>query len=307
MSSQNYYEILGVDEKATQQDIKKAYKKLAMEHHPDKGGSEEKFKSISQAYEILGDESKRAQYDNQRNNPFSTFGGGFNPFEDLFQRNDFFNQRRKVVPDRVIEVEIGVVESYLGVEKFVEYNKLTTCESCNGEGGEKTICNSCHGTGRIIRTMGTGMFIQRIQTTCDRCSGNGFVYSKTCQTCSGRTNTPKKETLKIKFPHGVDDGQMLKIPNKGDFVRGQNGDLILKVKIVSEKNFEKSGMDLIYNAFFDLNDLNKENYTIPHPSGELSIKIPELFDTSKPLRVKNKGFHNTGDLFIKMFVKFQRN
>lgn len=308
MNQNNFYSVLGVGENATQEEIKKAYRKLAVEHHPDKGGSEEKFKQISEAYDTLGDENKRRSYDNQQRNPFSNMGGGFNPFDAFFNgAGNFHGQRKRVVPDRIVEVEVGAIESYLGGDKIITFNKMHTCSSCNGEGGEKMTCEGCSGRGYTTQNIGTGLFRQIMQIECPRCSGNGFIYLKTCGTCHGLTNTPVSENIKIKLPHGVDEGQYLKINGKGDFVKGSVGNLIIKIKVVPENNFEKMGNDLIYNAFFGLEDLNKNEYVVPHPHGDILVKLPETFDTSKPLRVKLKGYNNKGDMFLKMFVKFKRS
>ena len=304
---ENFYQTLGVNENATQDEIKKAYRKLAVEHHPDKGGNEDTFKKISQAYDTVGDESKRKQYDNQRSNPFSNMGGGgFNPFEDMFQ-NGFYQQRRRAAPDKIIEVTVGAIQSYNGSEKSFTYNRKHKCEPCNGNGGERINCNSCGGEGFITQRVGSGLFVQLVRQTCNSCGGKGFSYKTVCGSCNGETTTTKPETITIKLPHGIDEGQFLKLQGKGDYVNGVYGNLVIKVKVSPEDNFEKSGDDLIYNAYFDLDTIRNEKLDIKHPKGVMSIKLPEEFDTEKPLRVKSKGFHNTGDLFVKLHVKFKRN
>ena len=129
---ENYYQILGVQENTPIDEIKKKYRKLAMEHHPDKGGDEEKFKKISEAYDILSDDNKRAQYDNQRRNPFGNMGGGHNPFEDLFNRFNNRNQTRQTVPDKIIDIEVGVLDSFNSAETEFNYERKHGCNSCNG-------------------------------------------------------------------------------------------------------------------------------------------------------------------------------
>lgn len=302
MSTDNYYDILGVDEKDNQDTIKKSYRKLAKEHHPDKGGDENLFKKISEAYDVLGDENKRAQYDNQRNNPFSGMGGGFNPFEQMFNQQ---RHQRQGAPDKVIDVMVGTLESYNGSDKQITYQRKHMCGDCNGLGGDRLTCQHCNGHGFISQRVGTGMFVQMVQTHCNACNGQGYSYTRVCHSCQGSTTKDKMETLNVKLPHGVDDGQFLKLQGKGDFKKGMYGNLILRVKINSENDFDKFGNDLIYNKYFDLNDLKTDTIEVPHPQGQLSIKMPPTFDTSKPLRVKSKGF-NGGDLFIKLFVKFTR-
>jgi len=299
---ENYYNILGVDENSTTDEIKKKYRKLAMEHHPDKGGNEETFKKISEAYDVLNDESKRQQYDYQRKNKNN---GGI--FEEFF--NSFNNrQRANVVPDKIIELEVGVLESYNSTEKVFSYLRNDKCQPCNGTGGEKLRCGTCNGSGVIMIKMGNGFFTQVIHQNCNHCKGNGFLYKKVCMSCNGKTTIPKSESIKIKIPHGVSDGQFFRMQGKGDFHNNIYGNLIIKVKIVNEDGFEKNNSNLIYNLFLNLNDLKNINVQIPHPDGVISVKLPEIFDTSKPLRVKNKGFKNDeiGDLIINLIVKFNR-
>jgi molecular chaperone DnaJ len=302
---ENFYQILGVNENASQDEIKKAYRKLAVEHHPDKGGDENKFKKISEAYDTIGDENKRGQYDNQKRNPFANMGGGgFNPFEDMF--NQMHSQRKRAVPDKIIEVVVGAVESYKGGEKNITYSRNHNCGGCNGSGGERINCSTCGGQGVITQQIGTGLFTQIIRQSCGSCGGKGFSYKTTCGTCHGSTTTSNVETITIKLPNGIDEGQFLRVQGKGDYKDGMYGNLVVKVKIVPENNFEKSMDDLIYNAYFDLNSLKQDSVKVPHPLGEISIKLPGEFDTSKPLRVKSKGYHGRGDLYIKLFVKFKR-
>lgn len=305
MSQNNFYNVLGVKENASQDEIKKAYRKLAVEHHPDKGGSEDKFKEISQAYDVLGDENKRAQYDSRRNNPFMNGGGGFNPFEDLFGNSNY--QKRKTVPDKIIEVEVGAIESFLSGDKVITYTKNDRCDGCRGTGGDKMTCNGCGGQGFRVHTIGGSMFQQVVRQVCNTCRGSGQIYTKVCGVCQGTTVKPLTEVVKIKLPHGADDGQFLKLQGKGDFHDGFYGNLVIRVKCVPENNFEKMGDDLIYNAYFSKEDLDKTSIEVPHPLGTISITMPNSFDTTKPLRVKGKGYHNTGDMFVKQHVRFNRN
>ena len=142
----DYYQILGIDKSASAEDIKRAYRRLASQHHPDKGGNEDEFKKISEAYENIGTEEKRTQYDNTRRNPFGG-GGGFNPFEEFFNRgfgNPFAN-RAKVVPDKIIDITIGAIESYKASDKKITYSRKVECTSCSGTGGERITCSGCNG------------------------------------------------------------------------------------------------------------------------------------------------------------------
>ena len=308
MSSDNFYQVLGVGETATQEEIKKAYRKLAVQHHPDKGGSEETFKNISVAYDTLGDENKRRDYDNRKNNPFQGMGGGgFGGFEDLFE-NIFHTQRKRNVPETILDLNIGVLESYNAVDKIINYFRKHACNTCSGTGGERIRCSRCNGEGFINLRQGTGLFMQVTRHVCDVCQGNGHMITKKCVTCNGQSTISTTESISIKLPHGVDTGQSFRIQGKGDFSNGVYANLVLRLNVIPEKDFEKNGNDLIFNQFFNLEDLNKTTIEVPHPSGNISITLPEDFDTSRPLRIKSKGFriNGEGDLYVKQHVRFKR-
>lgn len=308
MNNENFYQILGVSENATSDDIKKAYRKLAKENHPDAGGDENKFKKISVAYDTLGDEEKRLQYDNQRKNPF----GGFGNVEDMF--NQMFNGRRNNQNARRthtsnITVNIGVLDSYKAGKQTLSYRRQSMCDPCQGTGGDRKTCNNCGGTGNIVRQVGSGMFVQLIQMACDVCGGSGSKLINPCFLCSGVGSKPEMKTIDISVPHGVDNGQFLRLQGMGDFRNGIYGDLVVRIELRPQDNFDKIDNHLIYNAFLTLDDLKSGNLDVPHPDGLLSIKMPKKVDTSIPLRVKSKGFRveTIGDLLINQYVKFERD
>jgi len=306
---ENYYDILGVTESVTTDEIKKTYRKLAMEHHPDKGGNEEKFKKISEAYDTLGDENKRIQYDNHRKNPFGNMNGGFNPFEEFFEQ-----QRRNNVAEKIIDLEVGSLESYHGKEKNINYKRFSKCNPCNGSGGQKTQCKTCNGSGIQTFRSGSGFFQQIIRQPCGECRGQGSTFITKCNVCEGNGSVPTTESFRIKLPEGISDGQFFRMKEKGDYHNGVYGNLVIRVKIIPEDNFDKIENDLIYTCFLTKEDLNSDSFEISHPSGKLSVKFPDEFDTSKPLRVKNKGYklvdnqgiQNRGDLIINLNVRFKR-
>jgi molecular chaperone DnaJ len=301
---ENFYEILGVSETSTQDEIKKAFRTKSKVMHPDKGGNEEDFKKINEAYDTLGDENKRAQYDQQRNNPF----GGGNPF-DIF--NDMFGgfnrQPERRVPDKVIDLNIGVVDSFLGKEMDVNFMRKTACTPCGGTGGEKETCNVCNGQGMITQKIGNSFFSNIVRTPCGKCSGRGFTFKNICHSCHGDGRTNEMMNLKINLPKGITDGQYIKAKSYGDYSNGMFGDTLFRINIISQNGFEKSGGDLIYNYYLTLEDINKDSIIVPYPTGDISLNLPKEIDTQKPLRVKGKGFESEGgDLYIKLNFKHTR-
>lgn len=304
---ENYYDILGVSQTATQDEIKKAFRTKSKTMHPDKGGNEDDFKRINEAYDTLGNEEKRAQYDQRGNNPFGGFGGG-DPFDIFSQMFGGFNQQtNRKAPDKIVDLNVGVVDSFLGKQIDVNFSRKTACTPCNGTGGEKETCNVCKGQGSITQRVGNSFFSNIIKTPCGKCQGRGHTFKTMCQSCHGEGKQNEFMNLKINLPKGASDGQYIKAQNYGDFHNGMFGDVIFKINVIPQGGFEKSGGDLIYNYVLTLDDLNKDNISIPYPTGELLIQLPKEIDTSKPLRVKNKGFENEGgDLYINLNFKHTR-
>ena len=304
----DYYKILEVEEKASQQDIKKSYRTLSKKYHPDINpeGSEQ-FKNIAEAYDTIGNPEKRAQYDQTKNNPFANNGGS--SFEDIF--NQMFNRgnpqraRGKSVPDKVVKVFIDPIESYQGIEKKIQYVKDTQCGGCNGTGGQQQTCTGCNGAGFQIKTFGTGFMVQQIRQSCVSCGGRGYTLVHKCQTCNGHGTKSEVSTVNFKLPKGVDSGQFLKLENFGDFRQGEIGDLVIQIELIEKDGFEKINNDLIYNLFLDLEGIKDDKLKVPHPDGDLMLGQPKIFDTSKPLRLKGKGY-NGGDMYVKLNVKFER-
>lgn len=305
MNNENFYNVLGVSETATQDEIKKAYRKLAKENHPDAGGNEDIFKKISVAYDTVGDEQKRQQYDAQRNNPF---GDMSDMFSQMFGGRRPNNQQRPVHTSN-ITVNIGVLDSYKGRKHSLSYRRQSMCEPCNGGGGDKTTCNGCGGSGVVVRQMGSGMFAQLIQMACDVCRGTGSKIINPCFLCSGTGLKPEMKSVDISLPHGIDNGQFLRLQGMGDFRNGTYGDLVVRIELKPQDGFDKVGNHLVYNCFLTIDDLKNGNMIVPHPDGELNVKMPKKVDTSIPLRVKSKGFRTdtVGDLMINQYVKFERD
>jgi len=313
----DYYKILGVDEKATQDEIKKVYRKLSKQFHPDVNPEgEEKFKEVSEAYEHIGDEKRRQEYDVQRKNPFANMGnmgGGFDIHDIFEQMVNGGRKRQPKAPDKTISVNITPVESYFGVKKEIKILNNVSCQPCDGTGGTKKICSNCQGQGVIIQTYGTGMFVQRVQVNCPYCNGQGSIIQNVCKTCNGHGVTRKEEHLQISIPANVDNGDFLRIQQKGDFNPQIKmfGDLILKVNLVSDEKYQKLGLDLIYNKKIDpLSLLIEDEMKVEHPEGELLIKMPETINSDKPLRILKKGYKTpagNGNFYIKIIVQKEGN
>lgn len=300
----DYYKILEVEEKASADDIKKSYRTLSKKYHPDvnpDGG--EKFKEIAEAYETLSNPEKKIQYDNSKNNPYQGTS-----FEDMFK--NMFNQqsrqpRRKAAPDKVIKLQVTPIESYKGVEKNIHYMRDNHCQSCNGQGGDQQMCTSCNGLGFQIKTFGTGYMVQQIRTACQTCGGKGYTLIHKCFQCGGIGTKQSTNDVKIKLPAGVDSGQYLKLDSLGDFRNGEYGDLVVQIEMVNSGGYEKMNNDLIYNLYLNLEEAQKDKFIIPHPDGDLNMDAPKTFDSSRPLRLRGKGYSG-GDMYVKLNVKFER-
>lgn len=306
MNIDNFYDVLGVEENATQEDIKKKYRKLAKENHPDTGGNEELFKKISTAYDVIGDEDKRRQYDQQRRNPF---GSSFN-FNDIF--GNMSNRQQggaRHVHTSNITVNIGTIQSYKAGKHTLSYRRQAACDPCRGTGGDKKTCNVCGGAGVTVKQFGSGSFFQLMQVACETCHGKGQIITNPCFLCNGSGTKVEMKTLDISLPHGVDNGQFLRLTQMGDFKNGIYGDLVVRIDLKPENGFSKIDNHLVYNAYMTLEDLNSGNLLVPHPDGELNVKLPKNIDTSIPLRVKSKGFkvESVGDLIVNQYVKYKRD
>jgi molecular chaperone DnaJ len=311
----NYYDILNVSETASQDEIKKAYRQLSKQYHPDVNpNGEEKFKEVSEAYDNIGDENKRKEYDGRRNNPFGGMGNGFDfgsAFEEMMRGGR--RQQRPVAPDKVINTPLTPLESFKGVKKEIRYEYLDSCNTCDSTGGDRKVCNTCKGQGFVTQKMGTGMFQQIYQSTCPTCAGKGSVISNPCNSCNGLGLTKKSETLSVTIPKNVDNGDFMRVAGKGDFnpnVR-MRGDLILKVILNKSGDFEKVGMDLVYSLKLNvLSLLSNKQILIPHPDGDLMVNLPNPMNSDKPLRLVKKGYRNesgSGDFYIKISVTNEHN
>lgn len=331
---ENLYDLLGVSKDASQDEIKKAYRKLAIKYHPDKNpgdkNAEQMFKKVADAYAILSDEQKRSNYDQfgdpngRPQNPFGGMGGGGNPFDDIFSQ--FFGGRRGGSPfdgfgfdfggqqrqpqrkksempidgrDLLLNVPITLEESYRGVVKEITIKKHTTCSHCKGLGGTIQDCPICHGTGQVTNMHGN-MFVT---TTCNHCNGRGFTVKENCSYCNGNGVTSVEEDKKINIPVGVINGTKMRLINYGipGINGGMNGNLYIILNIQKDEKFQRVNNDLITLERVNYTDaINGNTISVDLWGQNIVIKIPSRYSFDEPLIIPNKGF-NGGDL--KIFIQ----
>ncbi len=302
MSKRDYYEVLGLKKGATADEIKKAYRKLAKEHHPDKGGSEDKFKEISEAYDTLSDSDKKNNYDRfghskggQQGDPF---GGFRNPFRGGFAGGFSGGPQSRVGNDMSLLIKLTLEEIYTGTKKTYKYNRKTKCGTCNGHGGEDVVdCGVCGGSGHVVHVFNTPMgHIQQV-TTCDACGGLGNSYTKQCKTCVGHGVVDTTETVEVDIPSGVIEGMTFVMAGKGHGVKGgSEGDLHIKIHELQHKIYTRSGSDLKMNLKLSYPQLilgdKVEIETID--GAKIRISIPEYSDVGSNLRIPFKGIKTYG-------------
>src|SRR5665213_74343 len=336
----NYYDILGVQKSATEDDIKKAFRKLAQKYHPDKKtGDEAKFKEVSEAYSVLSDKKKRAEYDTY-GKTFAGGGpqgaGGFGGFDfsnfqgfqgqgqsfefdlgDIF--SEFFNQggaRSGRGRDISIDIELTFHEAIFGADRRVLISKLGTCTTCGGTGGKpgtKMIsCTACNGKGSIRETRNSlfGTFTQ--ERVCPRCRGKGEVPEVACDTCRGAGVFKREEEIRVSVPAGVEDGEMIRMPGKGEAASvGNAGDLYVKLHVRQDQRFVREGTNLMTTLSIKLTDaLLGGTYSVPSLDGEEQLHIPAGVAHGELLRVRGKGVptgrNNRGDLLVKVSIEFPK-
>jgi molecular chaperone DnaJ len=239
--------------------------------------------------------------------------GGDASIEDLlrhmgFNRNPFGGQRRPSAPEKIITLDITALDSFRGSTQQINYKRDIACNTCGGSGGDRTGCGTCGGVGYRMRQMGQSPFQQIIQETCSSCFGRGYTITNACTSCIGKGTQGEFKSMGITLQHGIDDGEFYRVESAGDFHNGVYGNLLLKVRMKKDANWEKVGDDLIYNNFLTYDDLTNESCEVPHPDGNIVVKYPELFDTLTPMRVRGKGYRREriGDLYIKNIVRFKR-
>jgi molecular chaperone DnaJ len=336
-AKEDYYDLLGVAKGATDEELKKAYRKKAVQYHPDKNPgnkeSEEMFKKVSEAYEALKDPDKRAAYDRYGHAAFQgqagRGGGGFHDPQDIFR--EFFNQQggggggifdemfggggagggSRDGSDLRYDLEITLEEAARGVEKEITFRKLVTCEHCHGTGAEpgskRVTCPTCRGAGQIRRSGGIIVFTQ----TCPTCGGAGVKIEKPCTVCRSEGRVAKTTKLNVKIPPGVDTGSRLRSAGNGEAAAagGEAGDLYIVLTVKEHELFERQGDDLFCEIpiKFTLATLGG-SIEVPTLSGKASLKIPAGTQSGTKFRLREKGMPSLrggrhGDELIRVHVE----
>ena len=338
MAKRDYYEVLGIQKTATKDEIKKAYRKLAIQYHPDKNPgnkeAEEKFKEASEAYEVLSDDQKRQIYDQYGHAGLEGMGagggaGGFDPshfqgFEDIFGdfggifenlfggggRRSSFHSGAGTGANLRYDLSISFEEAVFGTKAEIQYQCNVACPTCKGSGsagGGRKTCPSCQGTGQVRKS--AGFF--SIASPCPACHGEGTIIENPCHDCGGTGLQRKRQKILVTIPAGVEDGKRITIPHQGD--AGPNGsppgDLIVFIRVKKHQFFERSGLDLYCAIPISITQaaLGSEITVTALDKRQIKIKIPSGTQNGKLLRVRNEGIpaagSRKGDLYIKIMVK----
>lgn len=326
----DYYEVLGVSKSATPEEIKKAYRQLALKYHPDRNpddkDAEEKFKEAAEAYSVLSDENKRARYDRYGfagMNGGSASGGGFGGGFGDFNLNDILNSvfgsgfdfggfnfggfgggssRGGVARQRGsnirVKVKLNLQEIAKGVKKKIKVNKYVTCDHCHGSGSENgatETCPTCHGRGQVVQTVNSFFGAMQTASVCPTCGGTGQIIKNKCKHCQGEGIMKGEEIIDIEIPAGVGNDMQLTVRGKGNAGprNGINGDLIVVIEEEESKDFERDGNNLIYNLFLTIPEaILGTQAEVPTIDGKVRVKIAPGTQSGKVLRLRGKGLPN---------------
>ena len=338
MTKRDYYQVLEVQPKATDEEIKKAYRKMALKYHPDKNqgdkGAEEKFKEAAEAYDVLSNPDKRARYDQFGHAGMSNaggggFGGGGFTMDDIFSRfGDVFESfgfggfgggrgagRRVNRGSNIrIRVKLNLNEVAHGVEKKIKVNKMSVCDACSGSGAKDGTsfgtCTTCKGSGMVTQVMNTMLGRMQTSAPCPTCGGEGRIVTTPCQKCNGEGALKKEEEITFRIPKGVASGMQLTISGKGNAPRrgGTNGDLLVVIEEEEHPDLQRDENDLIYSLFINFSDAALGTTAeVPTVEGRAKIKIAAGTQPGRVLRLKGKGLpdvngYGVGDLLVHVNV-----
>ncbi|MCC0631687.1 MULTISPECIES: molecular chaperone DnaJ [unclassified Clostridioides] len=343
-TKRDYYEVLGISKGAEAQEIKKAYRKLAMKYHPDRNPgdeeAEEKFKEINEAYEVLSDDTKRKTYDQFGHDGLNGQGGfggqggfngqGFGGFEDMFGDifGDMFGggfgggRQRRRGPQRGADIRQNVTISFeeaaFGKKMSIKLNRSEECDECDGTGAKpgtsKKTCSTCNGTGQVRTVQRTPFGNIASSRPCSTCNGTGEVIESPCSKCHGTGNTRKVKTIEVDIPAGIDDGQMIKLAGQGEVGEkgAPRGDLYIVVNVKSHPLFTRDGNDIYFEMpiTFVQATLGDE-IEVPTLDGKVKYSVPEGTQTGTVFRLKEKGIprirgNSRGDQYVKVVVEIPK-
>ncbi len=341
----DYYEVLGVNKTATQDEIKSAYRKLAKKYHPDLNKSPDapaKFKEATEAYEVLSDENKRKQYDQFGhaafdNNGANGFQGGFNGFggaggfEDFGDLGDIFSSffgggssraRRNNMPrrgaDRTVQVKISFDQAVKGTKVDIPLSYVDNCPECHGTGAKTPndveTCKTCGGRGRVRMRRQTLFGMMESEEECPDCHGTGKTIKRKCDHCHGAGRVQVSETITVNIPHGVDTGNKIRISGKGEpgVNNGPSGDLIIQIQVAPSQTFVRKEADVYINAPISYTDaLLGGTITVPTVTGDCDLVIPPCTNPGTILKMSGKGITTpngkTGNQYVTINVKFPKS
>ena len=343
MSKANYYDLLGVNKNATEDEIKKAYRQLAKKYHPDLNQGDpsaaEKLKEINEAYEVLSDKQKRANYDNYGDANGPTFGGGnggggfsssfggFGGFEDIINNmfggfgGGFSRGRKSQVQqgeDIVVKMNLTFVEAAFGCKKTINVTRNEVCDACNGSGaknGDFATCSRCNGSG-VVQNVQNTMFGQMVsQQTCSNCKGMGKIIKTKCPNCSGVGSVRKNRSIEINVPAGIDNGQVITLRGQGEAGKngGPAGNMEIEITVAPHKVLKREGFDVYVDVPISFTEsLLGCKVTIPGINENLTLTVPELCQNGTVIMLKGKGTkqlnrNGYGDLYAKILVEMPKS
>lgn len=328
MAKRDFYEILGISKNAPQDEIKKAYRTLSKKYHPDmKSGSDEKFKEVTEAYEVLSDENKRAQYDrfghegmNSQGGFGGGGGGGFGGFEDIF--SSFFGggggRRDPNAPQKGDDLQytmtVSFDEAVFGSTKTVTIKKDVTCDVCDGDGTKpgtsKSTCKTCSGSGNVNVEQNTPFGRVQTQRSCPTCEGTGQEIEHACDKCHGHGTVQKNVDIEVKIPEGIDNGQQIRLTGEGEpgINGGPSGDLYIVFRVKPDTRFTRDGDDIHYELKISFAQAALgDELKVPTINSEVMLTIPAGTQSGRRFRLKEKGVKNVqgfgyGDQYVTVTV-----
>jgi len=330
----DYYETLGVDKKASQEEIKRSYRKFARKYHPDLNPgdktAEQKFKEVNEAYEVLGDEKKRAEYDQYGHSPFgapggpgfdyrtytsgdrSDFGGFGDIFSDLFGAGGRPETAGLKGPDLIMGLELTLEEAFTGVTKAITFSRETPCKTCVGTGAEAyQKCDKCGGTGKVSASKG----FFKMSQYCSACGGTGKKVIKSCRACGGRGRTVHTESIKVKIPAGADTGSRVRLRGMGGGGQGggPSGDLQIEITVREHPIFKRSGDNISVDVPVTFGEAALgAKIEVPTIDGAAAMTLPAGTQGGQKFKLSGKGFPSTktgrrGDEYVNIRVAVPKN